>query len=147
MTSFALPYWLWLSIGLGLGIGEMLATFFVLIWFGAAAIAVGVISWIFPGLGLAAQLFLFSVLSVALLIPARRFRYGKSSHLINNRAAQYIGRVVTLGEPIIGGQGQVFIGDTLWHVEGKDLPAGTRIRVVSYDNTTLLVEEAVEQAA
>ncbi len=142
----ALPYWAWLTIGLVLGIGEVLATYFVLIWFAIAAIAVGVLSWIFPGLDLILQLIAFGILSALLMIPARRARrrqrYGKSGSLINNRAAQHIGRVVTLAEPIIAGQGQVFIGDTLWHIEGADIPAGAKVRIVSYDDSTLLVEPA-----
>lgn len=142
--SWALPAWAWLTLGLLLAASELVATQFVLIWFGAAAIAVSVIAAVFPGLDLVGQLVLFALLSAALLVPARRLRRrwhgGLRSSEINDRAAQQVGRTVPLKEPIAGGQGRVFIGDTLWHVEGPDLPAGASVRVVSYEGTTLLVE-------
>jgi membrane protein implicated in regulation of membrane protease activity len=34
------------------------------------------------------------------------------------------------------------IGDTLWHLEGPDLPAGAKVRIVSFQDATLLVERA-----
>ena len=142
----AVPYWAWLALGLLLAAGEMLATQFVLIWFGAAAIVVGVVSWLLPDLGIVGQLLLFASLSVALLVPARRLRRRwdeRARHSkINERAAQQVGRVAVLKEPIAGGQGHVFLGDTLWRVEGPDLPAGTSVRIVSFDEATLLVEAA-----
>jgi inner membrane protein len=141
-----LPHWVWLTVGLLLAAGEMLATQFVLIWFGAAAIAVGVLAWIFPGFGLAGQLVAFGLLSAVLVMPARllrrRWRNSARGSHINERVAQQVGRVSILKEPIIGGQGRVFIGDTLWRVEGPDLPAGAAVRVVSFDDTTLIVEAA-----
>ncbi|HEX7969937.1 MAG TPA: NfeD family protein [Stellaceae bacterium] len=142
----AAPYWAWLALGLLLAVGEMLATQFVLIWFGAAALAVGVLSWLLPGLGVVGQLLLFAALSVALLVPARRLRRRwdqRARHSkINERAAQQVGRIAVLKEPIAGGHGRVFLGDTLWRVEGPDLPAGTSVRIVSFDEATLLVEAA-----
>jgi inner membrane protein len=140
----AWPYWIWLTLGLLLAAGEMLATQLVLIWFGAAAIAVGLIAWLFPSLNLIGQLVIFGVLSAALLVPARSLRRrwrnsGRGSH-INDRAAQQVGRIAVLKEPIVGGQGRMFIGDTLWGVEGPELPAGATVRVVSFDNAMLIVE-------
>jgi membrane protein implicated in regulation of membrane protease activity len=142
----ALPYWAWLGIGLVLALGEVLATFFVLIWLGAAAFAVGLLTLALPRLGLDDQLIAFGIVAALLFVPARRLR-GRlrgSPHAanINDRAAPLVGRVVTLREPIAGGHGRVFIGDTLWHVEGPDLPAGAAVRIVSYTDALLLVEPA-----
>jgi membrane protein implicated in regulation of membrane protease activity len=146
LAADALPAWAWLTIGLVLVIGEVLATYFVLIWFGVAALAVGLLGWLMPGLDLVGQVVAFGVLSALLLVPARRLRghwqRGGRATQINDRAAQQVGRIVTLQEPIAGGHGRVFIGDTLWHVEGPDLPAGARIHVVSFLDATLLVEPA-----
>jgi membrane protein implicated in regulation of membrane protease activity len=140
----ALPAWAWLTLGLLLAASELVATQFVLIWFGAAAVAVGVVAWLVPALDLVGQLVLFALLSAILLVPARRLRRrwrgAPRGAEINDRAAQQVGRIVPLKEPIAGGQGRIFIGDTLWHVEGPDLPAGVSVRVVSYEGTTLLVE-------
>jgi membrane protein implicated in regulation of membrane protease activity len=140
------PYWAWLALGLLLAASELLVTQLVLIWFGLAGIAVGALSWLFPGLGIVAELVLFGLLSVMFLVPARawrrRWRDGGGSHKINQRAAQQVGRVALLKEPIANGRGNLFLGDTLWHVEGPDLPAGKNVRIVSYHGSTLLVEEA-----
>jgi inner membrane protein len=85
-----LPYWAWLTLGLLLAASEMLATQFVLIWFGAAALAVGVLAWLFPSLDLVAELVIFAVLSALLLVPARRWRQrwvaDARSAAINDRA-------------------------------------------------------------
>jgi len=142
----ALPYWAWLTIGLLLAAGEMVATQFVLIWFGVAALVVGLASWFFPGLDLVGQLVAFAVLTVLLLVPAQRLRRRRRRAVgggdINDRLAQQVGRVAMLHEPIVEGEGCIFIGDTLWRVEGPDLPAGKRVRVVSFRGTALLVEAA-----
>ena len=59
---------------------------------------------------------------------------------LNARAAQLVGRTVTLVEPIEGGIGKVRCDDTLWQVEGIDLPAGTTVRVVGAKGMRLVVE-------
>jgi membrane protein implicated in regulation of membrane protease activity len=135
-----------MGLGLLLALSELLATFFVLIWLGVAAFVVGLLSLVLPVLGLEDQLMAFGVVAALLFLPARRLR-GRmrgSPHAaaINDRAAQLVGRVVTLKEPIAQGHGRVFVGDTLWHVEGPDLPAGAAVRVVSYTEAVLLVEPA-----
>ncbi len=79
-------------------------------------------------------------------MPARHLRRRWDARArrskINERAAQQVGRIAVLKEPIAGGQGRVFLGDTLWRVEGPDLPAGASVRIVSFDDATLLVEAA-----
>ena len=53
---------------------------------------------------------------------------------------QYIGRVFTLEEAIINGRGKVRVDDTLWRVEGADLPLGHKVKVVSVDGVVFKVE-------
>jgi len=59
---------------------------------------------------------------------------------LNSRAAQLIGRVLTVAEPIEGGRGKVHAGDTLWLAEGPDAPAGANVRVIATRATVLVVE-------
>ena len=61
---------------------------------------------------------------------------------LNRRGTQYIGRVVPLFEAIETGRGRVRLGDTVWTVEGPELPQGTRVRIVGCDGAVLQVEEA-----
>jgi membrane protein implicated in regulation of membrane protease activity len=62
--------------------------------------------------------------------------------MLNQRAAQYIGRVFTVDEPIQGGRGKVLVGDSIWLVQGSDAPAGARVRVVAVKGSVLQVENA-----
>jgi hypothetical protein len=54
----------------------------------------------------------------------------------------YIGRTYFLDQAIENGRGKVRIDDTLWSVEGPDLPAGARVTVKEVRGLTLLVEKA-----
>jgi membrane protein implicated in regulation of membrane protease activity len=61
---------------------------------------------------------------------------------LNRPAVQFVGRVLVVVEPIEGGRGKVSVGDTLWPVEGPDLPAGAHVRVTAAKGTVLQVERA-----
>ncbi|MBK5198868.1 MAG: hypothetical protein JJE37_11400, partial [Methyloceanibacter sp.] len=50
-------------------------------------------------------------------------------------------------DPIVNGRGSVKIGDSIWRVEGPELPMGARIRVVGADGTVLKVVAAGAAAA
>ncbi len=58
---------------------------------------------------------------------------------LNLRSAQLIGRVFTLVEPIEGGLGKIRCDDTLWQVEGPELPAGCAVRVLSAKGMRLTI--------
>ncbi len=61
---------------------------------------------------------------------------------LNRRGSQYIGRMAPLVEAIEVGRGKVQLGDTVWSVEGPELPTGTMVRVVGSNGTVLQVEAA-----
>ena len=61
---------------------------------------------------------------------------------LNRRAAQLVGRVLVLTDAIEGGRGRVRVGDTLWQVEGPDLPRGAEVKVAAANATLLQVERA-----
>jgi membrane protein implicated in regulation of membrane protease activity len=113
------------------------------VWFGVAAVVVGMLAL---GVGFAWQwqLILFAAIAVATVFWARRFARPDTTKSdlpdLNVRAAQYIGRIVTVEEPIRGGRGKVRIGDSLWQAEGGDAAAGDRVRVKSTNGTVLVVE-------
>ena len=60
----------------------------------------------------------------------------------SQRGTQYIGRVFTLAEPIADGRGRLHVDDTMWKIEGDDVPAGTQVRVTGVDGVVLKVEPA-----
>ena len=146
-----MTYWMWLAAGLALAAVEMVTQTFVLIWFGLAAISVGSAVWLTPGFSESAQYIAFGALSMLLLVPAWLIRarirerergHGTRQELINDRAAQHMGRTLVLAEPISHGQGRAFIGDTLWQIKGPNLDAGRAVRVVGADGMVLKVEAA-----
>ena len=61
---------------------------------------------------------------------------------LNRRADAFIGRVFTLEKPIVGGNGTIGIGDTVWRISGPDCPSGSRVKVAAVDGATLRVEPA-----
>ena len=61
---------------------------------------------------------------------------------LNRRAAQFVGRVPVVEEAIEGGRGKVRVGDTLWPVEGPDLPASAHVAVTAFRGNLLVVARA-----
>ena len=62
--------------------------------------------------------------------------------LLNERAAQLVGQSHELLDGIVNGRGSVKVGDSIWRVEGPDLPKGTRVKVTGADGTVLKVVPA-----
>ena len=62
--------------------------------------------------------------------------------LLNRRGEQLIGRRFVLDSAIVNGQGKARVGDSLWLVEGPELPMGAAIEVVAVDGSTLKVRVA-----
>jgi membrane protein implicated in regulation of membrane protease activity len=72
------------------------------------------------------------------MVFARTRVRSRELHL-NRRAEIYVGRTFTLERPIVDGRGRVRVDDTVWLVEGPDLPAGARVQVTGVANTLLRV--------
>ena len=136
----------WILAAIFAGI-EILAPGVFFIWLGAAAALTGVIALIIPGLGWELEALIFAVLAVVTVVYWRN-RIKKSAgaddpaSLLNRRGAQMIGRTAVLSEPIQNGRGKAKIDDTMWRVEGLDLPAGTQVKVTGVDGAILKVEAA-----
>lgn len=137
--------WNWLFLAVALFALETVVPGVHFVWFGVAAVIVGLL-----GLGLGMdwqwQLVAFAVLAIATVFVARRFARPDATPSdtpdLNARGAQYIGRVVTVEEPIRGGRGRVRVGDTVWQAEGADAPSGARVKVTGARDTVLVVGPA-----
>jgi membrane protein implicated in regulation of membrane protease activity len=138
-------YW-WVAAVVFLAI-EVFAPGAVFLWMGVAAAVVGAVLWVAPEITWEYQFLLFAVLAVSTAFGWRTYRRRypppESDHpTLNRRGMQYVGRVFTLAAPVINGQGKLSIDDTIWKVEGEDLPEGTQVRVVGVDGTILRIERA-----
>jgi membrane protein implicated in regulation of membrane protease activity len=137
--------WTWWILGLALLAGEVLAPGFFFLWFGIAAILIGIsallIAWPWQ-----LQIVGFGILSLISAVIGRKlmgYRDVESDDPnLNIRAARLEGRTFVLAEPIEAGSGRMKVDDSVWRVSGPDLPAGAKVMVTGADGTTLTVEAA-----
>jgi len=136
--------WAWFVAAGILLILELMLPGVFFIWLAAAAAVTGLADYALD-LPWQAELLLFAFLSAVAVFGGRRFYKGpgmepQDNPYLNRRQMGYIGRVFTLKEAIIDGRGKIAIEDTVWEVEGPDMPAGTRIKVTDVRNMSLIVE-------
>ncbi|PHS25773.1 MAG: hypothetical protein COA83_04995 [Methylophaga sp.] len=143
--EFAPTFWHWWIFAAVLITFEVLLPTFYLLWTGIAAFIVGLVAWLFPSLVWEGQIVIFAILSVLSIVVWRN--YAKKNPavsdepLLNRRGEQYVGRVVTLAEPIIDGIGKVKLDDSTWKIKGEDCDAGTKIKLIAVDNVVFQVEK------
>lgn len=124
--------WNWLILGVVLIIAEVLLPGVFLLWFGVAAILVGAISLAFDA-SWQTQIVLFAVIALAEVPLWRRFSRMRQNQdgaeNLNQRGKSLINREAVLEKPIVDGVGTLSIDDTIWRIEGPNLPVGTRVKV------------------
>ncbi|MDP1775141.1 MAG: NfeD family protein [Moraxellaceae bacterium] len=140
---------MWLVIALVLAASELVTGNFVMLMLAAAA---GIVA-ISAQLGLddiTWQIVLFGALSVSLTAVWYRRRpkvLKPELNRVNTGMARWLGRELVMGDGIQAGRGRVAVDDSTWSVVGPDCEPGTRVRVVSVEGTTLVVELLPDQAA
>lgn len=146
MSFFAdLGPWNWMILAGILFVLEVAAPGIFFMWFGMAAAATGLLAFSFE-IGWQWQLVWFCGLSLAAVMLA--FRYlrkhplASARPLLNERAVQHIGQSFPLLDPIVNGRGSVKIGDSVWRVQGPELPGGAMVKVIGADGTLLKVVPA-----
>jgi hypothetical protein len=147
LTNLATHYGWWLLALVLIG-AELVAPGYFMLWIGIAAAVMGALVLIVPDLGALAQAFSFAVLAVISCVVYWKFvrrELNKVSDqpLLNRRAEQFVGRRYVLDSAIVNGQGKARVGDSVWLVEGPELPAGSPIEVVAVNGSTLKVQRVV----
>jgi membrane protein implicated in regulation of membrane protease activity len=137
--------WTWPILAAVLLVLEVIAPGIFLMWFGLAAATTGIVAFGFD-ISWQWQLVLFCVLSLAAVLIAwkylRKHPLESERPLLNDRAVQLIGQTFDLIDPIVNGRGSVKIGDSIWRVQGPELPKGTQVKVTGADGTVLKVMPA-----
>lgn len=139
-----IDFWHWWILAVALIIVEILLPSFFALWLAIAAALTGLILLLFPQLGWEWQMLLFALFSVVSIIAWRRY-YQKhpiktDEPLLNRRGEGYIGRELTLSQPIIDDVGKVRLDDSTWKVQGPDCPAGSKVRITALNNVVFTVE-------
>jgi len=137
----SLAFWHWLVLGVGLAIIEVFAPGAFFLWLGISAGVVGVLLWLIPGTPWELQVLLFAIISIASVVLARRYlkAYPLETDLpnLNQRGHQYVGRVFTLEEPVINGQGKIQVDDSTWKITCDDCEVGTKVVINGVDGVVL----------
>ncbi|HRY08090.1 MAG TPA: NfeD family protein [Hyphomicrobiaceae bacterium] len=140
---YNLGSWNWFVAAVVLFILETIVPGVHFVWFGIAAVIVGIVA-LATGIVWQWQIIIFAIVAMATVFVVRRYASSSSAKSdepdLNVRGAQYIGRIFTVVEDIRQGRGKVRVGDSIWHAEGEDVAAGTRVKVVGVDGTALVVE-------
>jgi membrane protein implicated in regulation of membrane protease activity len=140
-----LHVWHWVVLAAVLFLLEMLIVTGFLLGLALAAVVMALLLLLLPALAWSWQLLCFGVLAVALTVAYRRYfrRFNEATDnpLLNDRAAQLVGKTFVLGVDL-DGVGADMLGDTRWSLRCSGrLAKGTRVRVVGVDGMVLAVEE------
>lgn len=142
-----IAYWHWIVLGLALaGLEIFLPTFFML-WFGAAAICVGLVLWVIP-LSLTAQLLLWIVNSVVFVVLWHKL----VSPRMKDRSLAGMSREAIIGQTGIvvqhytdSGRGRLkfpapILGDDEWdYICEANLASGDRVTVTDLSGNAVIV--------
>lgn len=144
MTEVLFWHW-WILAGI-LMVLEVVAPGVFLLWLGIAAAITGLIAYVVPTMDWQWEALVFALLSIVTVWGWRYYQRRNPTEtdlpMLNRRGEQYVGRRLSLDQPIVNGRGQVKVDDSTWRVEGADLPAGTAIVVTGVKGTILVVERA-----
>ncbi len=141
-----LSSWHWLILGMLLLGLEVLGTAGFLLGIALAALLQAVILFVVPEMEWQLQLLVFALASVIFTLLYwrlfRRFNDQSDQPLLNDRAAQLIGRQLVLAGPIENGLGRIQIGDTLWRAQSDaNISVGSKIEIIGSQGMVLVVKQ------
>lgn len=144
-------YWHWIVFGIVLILSEIMLTSFFVLWFGAAAVVIGMVLYFFPTWDLTYQILSWTILSSVLAWGW--FKYLKPLSIDKTKAGLSL-------ESIVGEVGQVLsppngekrgtlrfpapiLGNDEWLFISEDtLAIGDRVRVHNISGNSLIVKKA-----
>ena len=145
-----IEWWHWVLGGFGLVLLELALPSFFVIWFGLSALLVGLSVLVLPTLSLTAQIALWIITSVVLVVLwFSVFKRSQHKTLIGTAAGEVIGEVgllvsavapfqrgkVRFQRPLLGAEEWVCMAETA-------ITAGERVRVVSVEGSFIKVAKA-----
>lgn len=147
--SMTLGAWNWVVLGFILLLLELIFPGVFFVWFGLGALLTALVSLLFYHLPWVAswevEVIFFLIFSIIMVLIGRNFfRRDRETDepLLNRRTDQIIGKRVVLEEPVQDGKGRIRVDDTIWRIKGPDLPEGTEVKVIAFDNGVFTIEKA-----
>ena len=144
-----IEWWHWMVLGLVLAIAELAVPAFFIIWFGLGALGVGCVLLFAPALSIAAQLLIWSLLSVILVVFWFHYLKPITMTSAGSSTAAVIGEVGLLTSPItpeIRGRARFqkpLLGADSWECYADTpIASGERIRVIAVEGSFIKVEKA-----
>jgi membrane protein implicated in regulation of membrane protease activity len=144
-------YWHWIVLGVALMLFEIVMTTFFIIWFGVAALIMGLVLLLNGDITLGWQVFIWTLLSVILAVAW--FRYLKPLSIDRTKAG--LSREAIVGEtgqviraPREGQRGRLrfsvpILGADEWQIISEEtVSVGDRVSVVDVVGNSLLVKKA-----
>jgi membrane protein implicated in regulation of membrane protease activity len=143
-------YWHWIVLGITLMISEILLTSFFILWFGAAAILIGIALYFFPDISLTYQILSWVILSSALAwawfkylkpLSIDKTTAGLSAEAIMGEIGQVLSPPngerrgkLRFPAPILGSDEWLFISE-------DELEIGDRVIVQNVSGNSLMVKK------
>lgn len=152
--TFLLEPWHWFVLGVLLILAELILPAFAALWFGVAAILVGVLTWMFPSMPAVLQVVLWIMFSIACTVAW--FKFVKP--LSTDKTKAGLSREATIGQ--VGMVIQIHLshehikvrfpmpvlGSDEWHCRClSPVAVGDRVRVIDILGNDLLVQPHTSQ--
>ncbi|HEX5127738.1 MAG TPA: NfeD family protein [Rhodocyclaceae bacterium] len=143
-----MAWWHWLVLGFVLVVAELAVPAFFIVWFGIAALVVGLLAALLPFLSLSVQLVIWAILSIVMVVLW--FRVFKQPTETRSGTADSItgevGLLVRDVEPFHPGQVRFqrpILGSDMWDcVADATIKTGTRVRVLAVEGKTVRIVAA-----
>lgn len=139
--------WHWAVFGVVLMLFELVIPTFAALWFGFAGLLVGILLWLMPSLSFTAQLFIWSILSIACTVAW--FKWIKplatdktNAGLSRESTIGQVGMVIALGDNHITVRFSIpVLGSDEWQCRSTyDLQVGDRVQVIDILGNDFLVK-------
>lgn len=143
-----LPAWIWVVAGIALAALEIVLPSFFMLWLGASAVVVGLLSLFLP-FGLAAQLFLWAILAMSCLVAwfrwvAPKMKDKTRSGMAFESLIGQVGGVLEFNKAT--GRGQLrfpapLLGEAEWRfISSQDVSPGDKVSIVGISGNDLVVK-------
>ena len=140
-------HWVWATLGLILAALEIMVPGVYLIWLAVAALATGLLTYLFD-LSLAMQVIDFVSLALIAAFSAKRFLRDKpivgADPKLNRPGLRLAGETAIVTTPFESDHGRVKVGDSEWLARlpagSANIALGERVRITGSDGSSLLVE-------